>query len=256
MKRQAVPSVVIVLCALLATACGGGGSTTSSSGGTTAASSAGTPRPGGGVDLLTLAPSNANVVLHADLNTVRQDPARYDRIAGELATELGLSAESATLRELLDRTDEALGVFVPGGADQEGMLVFSGRFSASDFENALAIASSRHGSTPAPQTGADGRQIYPLGDATIAMLDQWTWAVAVGATMRAHLAQMPLSGGARFANSLLEFGGRIGLPNGSAQAWANQNEEVGVDMVGLVFAGENPQMVHNFVTTVMRHLGL
>jgi len=255
MKRQAVPSVVIVLCAALASACGGGGGS-GSTGGTTAATSTGTPRPGGAVDLLTIAPSNANVVLHADLNAVRQDPARYERIAGELATELGLAAESATLRELLDRTDDALGVFVPGGASQEGMLVFSGRFTDADFEHALAIATSRHGSTPAPETGADGRQIYPLGDATIARLDQWTWAVAVGATMRAHLAQMPLTGGARFGNSLLEFGARIGLPNGSAQAWANQNEQVGVDMVGLVFAGENPQMVHNFVSTVQRHLGL
>ncbi|HMO63997.1 MAG TPA: RAMP superfamily CRISPR-associated protein [Verrucomicrobiota bacterium] len=48
----------------------------------------------------------------------------------------------------------------------------------------------------------------------------------------------------------------FGLPAGSAQAWANQNEQVGVDMVALVFAGENPQMVHNFVATVMRHLGI
>lgn len=250
---QAVSRVVFLVVAL-ASGCGGGASSTG--GGATTTPAGGTSRPGGGVALLTLAPSDANVVLHADLNAVRQDPARYERIAGELATELGLAAESQTLRGLLDLTDEAIGVFGPGQGRQEGMLIFSGRYGNDDFDHALAIAAARHGSTPGPETGADGRQLYALGDATLAKLDQWTWAVAVGPTMRAHLSQMALAGGARFGRPLIEFGPRIGLPNGSAQAWANQNEQVGVDMVALVFAGENPQMVHNFVSTVMRHLGL
>lgn len=245
---------LVFVTVILATACGARGG--SSSGGGTTAASGGSPRPGGAVDLLTLAPSNANVVLHSNLNAVRQDPARYDRIASQLATELGLSAESATIRGLLDLTDDALGVFAPGTGAQEGMLIFSGRFADADFEHALAVAAARHGSRPPPQAGADGRQIYALGNATLAKLDTWTWAVAVGPTMRAHLSQAPLAGGPRFGSSLIEFGPRIGLPSGSAQAWANQNEQVGVDMVALVFAGENPQMVHNFVTTVMRHLGI
>jgi len=197
------------------------------------------------------------VVLRADLSAVRRDPARYDLIASQLATELGLSAEAATVRVLLDRTDHALGVFGPGaGAQQEGMLIFSGRFATSDFDHALAMAAGRHGSTPAPQAGAGGSQIYAMGTATIAKLDQWTWAIAIGDSMRAHLAQMALSGGTPFAHDPIEFGARIGLPAGSAQAWANQDEQVGVDMVALVFAGDSPQMVHNFVATVSRHLGL
>lgn len=239
----------------LALGCGGGGGATGGRTATAAAEEAG-PRPGGAVDLLTLAPSNANVVLHANLVAVRQDPARYERIAGELASELGLAGEAATLRGLLDRTDTALGVFGPGAGTQEGMLIFSGRFTDADFERALSIAVARHGSRPAPEAGAGGRTLYALGDATLAQLDQWTWAVAVGPGLRAHLAQVAVGGGPRFGRSLIEFGPRIGLPAGSAQAWANQNEQVGVDMVALVFAGENPQMVHNFVATVMRHLGI
>ncbi|MEZ4339880.1 MAG: hypothetical protein R3B82_24935 [Sandaracinaceae bacterium] len=250
---QALRSLVI-LSFVLAVGCGGGATSSGGGGGTTPAG--GTPRPGGGVDLLTLAPSNANVVLHADLNAVRNDPVRYERIASQLATELGLSAESATVRTLLDLTDEAVGVFGPGSGTQDGMLVFSGRYGNDDFDHALAIATARHGATPGPEAGADGRLIYALGNATLAKLDQWTWAIAVGPSMRAHLSQMALAGGRRFGQSLIEFGPRIGLPSGSTQAWANQNEQVGVDMVALVFAGENPQMVHNFVTTVMRHLGL
>ena len=217
----------------------------------------GTPRPGGAVNLMTLAPANANVVLGADLSAVRRDPARYERIAVELATELGLAADATVLRALLDRTDHALGAFGPGaGGSQEGMLIFAGRYAESDFDHALALAAGRHGSTPAPETGADGRRIYAMGSATVAQLDQWTIAVAQGPSMRAHLSQLALSGGARFSHDLIEFGPRIGLPSGSAQAWANQDEQVGVDMVALVFAGESPQMVHNFVATVMRHLGL
>jgi hypothetical protein len=237
---------------LLALGCGGGGG--ASSGATTAA--AGTPRPGGPVDLVSLVPASAVVVLHADLSSVRQDPTRYDRIAGQLASELGLASDSGVLRELLDRTDDAVGVFLPGGATREGMLVFSGRYADGDFERALSIASARHGSTPPPQGGADGRRVYELGNATLVELDDWTWAVAEGATARAHLAQVQLGGPRSFGRELLEFGPRIGLPSGSAQAWADQDSEVGVDMVGLVFAGENPQMVHNFVSTVQRHLGL
>ncbi|HJL17909.1 MAG TPA: hypothetical protein RMH99_19750, partial [Sandaracinaceae bacterium LLY-WYZ-13_1] len=210
----------------------------------------------GPVDLVALAPASAITVLRADLNAVRRDPARYDRIAGQLATELGLASDAATLRALLDRTDEALGVFVPGAGANEGMLVFSGRYADDDFERALAIAAARHGSTPPPQAGAGGREIYALGDATLVKLDEWTWAVAQGPTLRAHLSQVPLNGSRAFAQDLLEFGARIGLPAGSAQAWADQDTEAGVDMVGLVFAGENPQMVANFVRTVQRHLGL
>ena len=245
-SRLAVPFVLA-----LALGCGGG-----SSAADTTTVPEGTPRPGGGVDLLTMVPANASVALHADLVDVRRDPAAYDRIASQLATELGLSADSATLRDLLDRTDEALGAFAPAGGRQEGMLIFSGRYVDEDFDRALAIAAGRHGSTPAPAAGADGRQIYALGNATVAKLDQWTWAVAEGEGMRAHLGSVALSGGARFSHDLTEFGPRIGLPDGSAQAWADQDQQVGVDMVALVFAGENPQMVHNFVSTVQRHLGL
>lgn len=244
---------LVTLPLLIALGCGGGGA--ASSGGATTA--AGPPRPGGPVDLLSLVPASPAVVLRADLNAVRQDPSRYARIASELATELGLASDAAVLRELLDRTDDAVGVFVPGAdGTQEGMLVFSGRYAGGDFDRALAIAAARHGSTPAPQTGADGRQIYALGDATLAELDDWTWALAVGEPLRAHLAQVSLGGPRAFSTNLLEFGPRIGLPQGAAQAWADQDTEVGVDMVGLVFAGENPQMVHNFVATVKRHLGL
>lgn len=233
--------------------CGGGGGSVGTVGPTTPA---GTPRPGGAVDLRTVISSTALVVLHADLSVVRRDAAAYERIAGQLATELGLSADAATLRHLLDRTDRTVGFVTPGSAGQEGMLIFSGRYAAEDFDLALALAVARHGSAPAPQTGADGRQIYAMGDATIARLDQWTWAVAVGEGPRAHLAQVALGGGPRFGHDVIEFGRRVGLPAGSAQAWANQDEQVGIDMVALVFAGASPQMVHNFVSTVKRHLGL
>ena len=242
---------------LLAVGCGGGGGAAAGGGASTTAAPAGDPRPGGPVDLIGLAPAASVVVLRADLNAVRQDPARYDRIAAELATELGLATDAAVLRALLDRTDDAVGVFVPGAdGRQHGMLGFSGRYADGDFERALAIAAARHGSTPAPEVGADGRRIHALGDATMAELDDWTWAVAVGDEMRAHLAQVSLSGPRAFGRDLLEFGPRIGLPRGSTQAWASQDTEAGADMVGLVFQGENPQMVHNFVGTVKRHLGL
>lgn len=205
---------------------------------------------------MALVPANASVVLHANLDAVRQDPGRYERIAGQLATELGLSAESSTLRALLDRTEEALGVFVPSGEAQEGMLVFAGRYTDADFERVVEIASARHGGPATAQVGADGRRVVLLGDATLVQLDTWTWAVVQGASLRAHLAQVPLRGLSPFERRLTEFGPRIGLPQGSAQAWANQDSQVGVDMVALVFAGENPRMVQNFVSTVRRHLGL
>lgn len=245
-----------LLSSLLLLACGGGstGATTS----TASAATAGPPRPGGAVDLATMIPGNASTVLNTDMNRVRQDPARYDRIASQLATELQLTSDSATLRALLDRTDRAVGVFLPSAAPpaQEGMLLFSGRYAESDFDNALAMAAGRHGSTPAPSAGADGRAIYALGDATLVKFDQWTWAIAVGPSARAHLSQVSLSGPRAFSRNLLEFGPRIGLPNGAAQAWADQDQQVGVDMVALVFAGEHPGMVRDFVTTVSRHLGL
>lgn len=228
-------------------------------GGTAAPSStatAGTPRPDAAVDLLALVPANATVVLHADMNAVRRDPARYERLANGLAAQLGLSAESSTLRALLDRTDDAVGVFAPGDGPLEGMLLFAGRFSDADFERALAIASARHGGPAAPQTGSDSRRIVPLGEATLVQLDTWTWAIVQGSTLRAHVAQVALRGGRRFSRDLIEFGPRIGLPEGAAQAWADQNSPVGVDMVALVFQGENPQMIENFVGTVRRHLGL
>ena len=208
------------------------------------------------MDLLTLVPADALVCLHADLSAVRQDPVRYEHLASELASELGLSSDAATVHELLDRTTHAVGVFAPGGEHHEGMLVFSGTYGDADFEHALALAAGRHGSTPAPEAGADGREIYALGTATMAKLDQWTWAIAVGPRLRAHLTSVALGGGSPFGQRLIEFGPRIGLPRGSAQAWANQGEQVGVDMVALVFAGENPQMIHNFVSTVQRHVGL
>jgi hypothetical protein len=224
---------------------------------TSTVSGAGTPRPGPAVDLMAMVPANASVVLHADIDTVRQDPARYDRIAGQLATELGLVAESATLRALLDRTEQAVGVFAPGAdGRQEGMLLFTGRYSDADFEGALAIASGRHGGPAAAQVGSDGRRVMALGNATLVQFDTWTWAVVQGPGLRAHLAQVPIGGARAFSRSLIEFGPRIGLPQGSSQAWADQNAPVGVDMVGLVFAGENPQMVQSFVGTVRRHLGL
>lgn len=252
-------SALLVSALAVSFAMGCGGPTSGGGGGTTTAAAApAAPRPGGPVDLVALVPGNAVVVLHANMNYVRQDPARYDRIAGELATELGLSAEHATLRELLDHTDDAIGVFGPAGADghEEGMLVFAGRYSADDFDHALAIAGSRHGSTPEPEAASDGRRVYALGDATIARLDQWTWAVAKGPSMRAHLLALSLAGPRAFSRNLLEFGPRIGLPQGSTQAWADQDAPVGAAMVGLVFQGENPQMVHNFVGTVRGHLGL
>ncbi len=239
-----------VFCLVLA-GCGG-----SSSGAGPVVATAGSPRQGPPVDLMALVPANAQVVLHANLSAVRQDPARYDRIAGELATQLGLSAEQATLRALLDRTEEAVGVFAPGSAGLDGMLLFSGNYSDADFERALAIATARHGGPAGDQPGADGRRVVPLGNATMVQLDTWTWAVVQGAGLRAHVAQVPLRGARAFSRDLIEFGPRIGLPQGSAQAWADQNAQVGVDMVALVFAGENPQMVQNFVGTVRRHLGL
>lgn len=217
----------------------------------------GPPRPGGPVDLVSLIPGGAVVVLHANLALVRQDPVRYDRIASQLASELGLAADAATLRQLLDVTDDAVGAFAPsaGGATQEGMLVFSGRYTDDHFRSVLAIAAGRHGSSPPSTPGASG-QTYVMGNATLAQLDQWTWALAVGPGMRAHLTQVALSGGRAFSQNLLEFGPRIGLPPGSTQAWASQDTQAGTDMVGLVFQGETPTMVHNFVTTVMRHLGI
>lgn len=248
--------------AILATACGGGRAATGSgagSGSEAATAAAGTPRPGGPVDLVAMVPPTAVVALHADLSRVRQDPARYQRISAELATELGLSAESATLRALLDRTDAAVGAFLPDpglASGQGGVLFFSGRYADGDFAQALQIAAARHGSAPAAEAGAGGRAIHALGDATLVQLDAWTWALAQGPAARAHVAQVAVGGPRAFSHDLLEFGPRIGLPAGSAQAWADQNSAVGVDMVALVFAGENPQMVHNFVSTVQRHLGL
>jgi hypothetical protein len=151
-----------------------------------------------------------------------------------------------------------VGVFYPAsaGEQQEGMLIFTGRFTDADFEQAISVASARHGSTPAVEDGAEGRRIVPLGRATLVKLDTWTWAVCEGSALRTHLAQVPLRGGRQFQRNLIEFGPRIGLPLGSAQAWASQDTQVGVDMVALVFAGENPEMVQNFVSTVRRHLGL
>lgn len=218
----------------------------------------GVPRPGPAVDLMGLVPANAAVVLHTDMDTVRRDPARYQRIAGQLATDLGLAAESGTLRALLDRTERAVGVFAPSadGAGLEGMLLFTGRYSDADFETALAIAAARHGGAGDTQVGSDGRRIVALGNASLVRLDTWTWAVVQGAGLRAHLAAVPIGGGRAFSRSLIEFGPRIGLPQGSTQAWANQDSPVGVDMVALVFAGEHPQMVQSFVSTVRRHLGL
>lgn len=228
-----------------------------SSGASSTADPVGTPRQGPPVDLLALVPGDASVVLHADMNAVRQDPARYERLASGLATELGLSAEASTLRALLDRTDEALGVFRPSANGiEEGMLLFTGRFSGQDFERALAMAAARHAGAPNDVAGSDGRRVVELGTATLVQLDTWTWAVVHGAGLRAHLASVPLRGSRAFTRNLLEFGARIGLPQGSAQAWANQDSQVGVDMVALVFQGENPQMVQNFVSTVRRHLGL
>lgn len=243
MRCLLVPLIVL-------TACGGGAATTETP------PSVAASRPGPAVDLLALVPASASVVLRADMNQVRQDPARYDRLASGLATQLGLAAESSTVRALLDRTDDAVGVFAPGAAATEGMLLFAGRFSDQDFERALAIASARHGSTANPVAGSDARRVIPLGDATLVQLDTWTWAIVQGAGLRAHVAQVALRGSRQFAQNLIEFGPRIGLPQGSAQAWADQNSPVGVDMVGLVFQGENPQMVQNFVSTVSRHLGL
>lgn len=241
---------VLVVLVLVSAGCGGRTRPT-----TTPTPAAGTPRPGGPVDLVRMVPSNAITVLHADLNAVRQDPARYARIASELATELGLAAESAQLRALLDSTDSAVGVFMPA-TPVEGILFFEGRYAPEDFDSALGIAQARHGVEVAPQATASGGRLFPLGNATMAQLDQWTWAVAVGPTARAHLAQVALGTGPRFGRNLAEFGPRIGLPNGSAQAWADQNQPVGTAMFSLVLAGENPQMVHNFVSTVQQHLGL
>lgn len=232
--------------------CGGAGATTGPE-----TAPAATPRPGGAIDLVRLAPVNAVVLLHANLEQVRRlDVVRYDRIAGELIRELDLTAYADVMLALLNQADSAIGVFAPGASSQEGMLIFGGQYSDADFERVLAVASARHGSTPEPQVGADGRAIYALGNATLARFDRWTWAVAVGEGMRGHLSQVSVTGGPPFGHGLIEFGPRIGLPQDSAQAWANQDEQVGVDMVALVFAGENPQMVHNFVTTVRRHLSL
>jgi hypothetical protein len=244
----------LMILALALAGCGGGAASSSSSGAATTA--VGTPRTGPAVDLIALVPAEASVVLHANMNTVRQDPARYDRLATGLATQLGLSSEVGAVRALLDRTDDAVGVFVPNGGALEGMLVFSGRFSEQDFEQAIAMASARHGAAGAVEAGSDGRRVVALGNGTLVQLDTWTWAVVHGPGLRAHIAQVALRGGRAFGQNLIEFGPRIGLPSGSAQAWANQSHPVGVDMVALVFAGENPQMVENFVGTVRRHLGL
>lgn len=241
---------VLVVLVFVSASCGGTRRTT-----TTTTPTAGTPRPGGAVDLVRMVPSNAITVLHADMNAVRQDPARYTRIASELATELGLAAESAQIRALLDKTDSAVGVFMPA-TPVEGILFFSGRFAPEDFEGALNIATTRHGAQVAPQATASGGRLFALGNATMAQFDQWTWAVAVGPTARQHLATVALGTGPRFGRNLAEFGPRIGLPNGAAQAWADQNQPVGTAMFGLVLAGESPQMVHNFVATVQQHLGL
>ena len=89
--------------ALALAGCGVGAASTSSGAATTAV---GTPRTGPAVDLIALVPAEASVVLHANMNTVRQDPARYDRLATGLATQLGLSSEVGAVRALLDRTDE------------------------------------------------------------------------------------------------------------------------------------------------------
>ncbi|MFK7990693.1 MAG: hypothetical protein AB8I08_32020 [Sandaracinaceae bacterium] len=247
--------IAALLSTLLLLACGGGAS---GGGGTTVAAAAGPPRPGGAVDLALMVPANASTVLNANLSTVRQDPARYDRIASQLASELQLTTEASTLRSLLDRTDRAIGVFMPSSAPpaQEGMLIFAGNYADTDFDQAIAMAASRHGSTPAPSSGADGRMVYAFGNATLVKFDQWTWAVSVGPQARAHLSQVSLAGPRAFSTNLLEFGPRIGLPSGAAQAWADQDQQVGVDMVALVFAGEHPSMVHDFVATVSRHLGI
>ncbi len=242
-------SVLVVL----AVGCGGAAASGAGGGGNTVP----VARSGPPVDLLNLAPASAVVTLHADLDVVRSS-ARYDSMAGELATELGLTAESTVVRQLLDRTHEALGLMVtaPDGATQEGALLFSGSYAEGDFERALAIARSRHGGPGDEENGADGRRIVRLGDAAMIAYDQWTWAIVRGPTLTSHLAQASLQGPRGFRHDLIEFGPRIGLPAGSAQAWASQDTQVGADMVGLVFQGENPQMVHNFVTTVRRHLGL
>lgn len=214
-------------------------------------------RTGPPVDLLGLVPSSAVVVLQANLDSTRQDPVRYERIAAQLATELGLTAEAGTLRALLDRAEHAVGVFAPSpDGGHEGMLMFTGRFADADFERAVGIATQRHGGGPVAETGAEGRRILAFGNAALVQFDTWTWAVVQGAGLRAHLARAPLHGGRAFSQNLIEFGPRIGLPQGSARAWASQQSPAGVDMVALVFAGENPEMVHNFVSTVRRHLGL
>lgn len=248
-SRSLLVALVSFSCAV---GCGGAPAPSSAE----AVTSVGAPRPGPPLDLLALVPANASVVLHADMGSVRRDPARYDRLASGLATHLGLAAESSTLRALLDRTDEAVGVFAPGPASLEGMLLFAGRFSDDDFERALGIASARHGGPASPESGPGGRRIVPLGNATLVQLDTWTWAVVEGPGLRAHIAEVALGSGRQFGRRLIEFGPRIGLPQGSAQAWANQDHPVGVDMVALVFQGENPEMVQNFVSTVRRHLGL
>ena len=249
---RTLPLFVVCVAAIAITACGP--SASGSTGGTTPAVG-GTSRPGGPPNLIGMVPGQAVVALHTDLNVARQDPARYERIASGLVSELGLHNEAATLRQLLDLTDSAVGVFVPGSPTQEGMLVFTGRFTDAHFESLLALAAARHGSTPTPNQGGSGRY-YTMGTATLAQLDTWTWAIGHGPTVQQYIAQLSLNGGGGFSQSLLEFGPRIGLPSGSAQAWASQETQVGADMVGLVFAGENPQMVHNFVVTVKRHLGL
>jgi hypothetical protein len=251
--RPALACFVLVALALLALAfagCGGAARTP-------ALGPQGTPRPGPPLNLIGFAPAGASVVLHTDLSIVRGDPVRYERIASELVVELGLQAEGVAVRGLLERADRAVGVMTPGaGGLQEGMLVFTGRFTDADFDAAIAAGSARHGGPPSVATGADGRRIATFGNAALVQFDTWTWAVAHGPGLRAHLAQVPREGARAFTRPLAEFGPRIGLPLGSAQAWANQDGTVGVDMVALVFAGENPQMVGNFVSTVRRHVGL
>ena len=46
------------------------------------------------------------------------------------------------------------------------MLIFAGRYNDADFEQAVQIASSKHGAPVAATAGADGRQIYAFGTET------------------------------------------------------------------------------------------
>ena len=75
----------------------------------------------------------------------------------------------------------------------------------------LPLLRAGRGGLRGPTAGADGRQVYAFGSATLVKFDQWTWAVAVGDSMRAHLTQVALGGARAFSRDLLEFGPRIGL---------------------------------------------